>query len=268
MNHDLLNLNSITKYPSIPTYHKVSGRHILDDNAETQLGHDIYHITEKLDGINIRIIVKPGEDFFIGTRQELVYANGDRIYNDRLGIIKTVKHIGHQLMQLDKSAFEDNTCYVVVYGELIGGKVHKNSKQYTKDKETLSFMAFDMAMLDDEYLYESDLQLDLGPDARSAFREANYRKRCFVQQHVMMDACYQLGIGVVPNKGTVLKDNMPSTVAESKKWLIDRTKFGTMALLDGTGEGNAEGLIISDPRNQEAFKLRVQDYRRNILCEQ
>ena len=48
---DLRKLNSITKYPSIPTYHKIGEKGVLEDEV-VSFGSDKIILTEKVDGTN------------------------------------------------------------------------------------------------------------------------------------------------------------------------------------------------------------------------
>lgn len=73
---DLGGLNSLTKYPSIPTYHSLdpSNGNLLDD----RVGFTAPVIgTEKIDGTNARIISLPDGSYLLGSREELLYAKGD-----------------------------------------------------------------------------------------------------------------------------------------------------------------------------------------------
>ena len=88
-NIDLRKLNSATKYPSIPTYHQLdpasNGRLLESGNPFADHDGPVY-ITEKVDGVNARIICID-DDWFIGSREELLTARGDRVPNPTLGIV-------------------------------------------------------------------------------------------------------------------------------------------------------------------------------------
>ena len=71
---DLDCLNSATKYPSILTYHGLGERGRLTEEVATF--PDMAILTEKVDGTNGRIILPPGDDYFIGSREELLYDSG------------------------------------------------------------------------------------------------------------------------------------------------------------------------------------------------
>jgi hypothetical protein len=77
---DLDVLNSVTKYPSIPTYHALdpSNGGLLEEPVE-YTGQVIG--SEKIDGCNGRIVSLPDHTYLIGSREELLYAKGDLIGN-------------------------------------------------------------------------------------------------------------------------------------------------------------------------------------------
>lgn len=89
-------INSMTKYPSIPTYHNLDPRDggLLDETVPFT-GPVIG--TEKIDGTNSRIILLPDGTYLLGSREELLYAQGDLIGNPALGIIDALRPIADNL---------------------------------------------------------------------------------------------------------------------------------------------------------------------------
>jgi hypothetical protein len=71
---NLRRLNSATKYPSIPTYHRLGEKGRLQEDVLTPFPLDPsteYEITEKIDGTNTRIVLAPSsEEYLIGSREE------------------------------------------------------------------------------------------------------------------------------------------------------------------------------------------------------
>lgn len=65
-------LNSLTKYPSIPTLHEMD-RGLLTDVLHVEAHRDVsmgvldWVATEKLDGTNVRILIG-GRDLFLGSQ--------------------------------------------------------------------------------------------------------------------------------------------------------------------------------------------------------
>ena len=82
-------LNAMTLYPPIYSFHKV-------DNSPKKKMNFVYGVmtrpqlpintplqaTELIDGEGIKIIISE-DDYFIGTKTEILQAKGDRIYNNR-----------------------------------------------------------------------------------------------------------------------------------------------------------------------------------------
>src|SRR4051794_25742951 len=94
---DLGRLNSMTKYPSIPTYHPMGDRGVLGDEPLRFEGRAI--ATEKVDGTNSRILLLPDGTYLIGSREELLYARGDLIGNPALGIVDAVRPVAERLVE-------------------------------------------------------------------------------------------------------------------------------------------------------------------------
>ena len=73
--------NSLTKYPSIQTFHKME-KGILKDELTFPANESLeVYMTEKIDGSNIRFIIYNG-DYLIGSRKEWIYAKGDRLISN------------------------------------------------------------------------------------------------------------------------------------------------------------------------------------------
>jgi hypothetical protein len=119
-------LNSLTKYPSIPTYHeidrgKLSGEAIPFDASDC-------HVTEKIDGTNGRIVIMPDGDFYIGSREELLHARCDRVINQNLGIVDVL--LPHASRMSEEMTPSKNI--TVAYGEVYGHAIGSGSKNYTR----------------------------------------------------------------------------------------------------------------------------------------
>ena len=138
---DLIKLNSITKYPSIPTYHTLDPKNGgLLEEAVTFEGSVLG--TEKIDGTNARVICLPDGNFILGSREELLYGRGDLIGNPALGIVEALKGLAEQLSNANQEGI------TVFYFEVFGGKVTSGSKQYTGTQQ-VSFRLFDLMYLPD-----------------------------------------------------------------------------------------------------------------------
>src|SRR5215470_2524549 len=136
---DLAKLNSLTKYPSILTYHTLDTKNggLLEEVtafAGTVIG------TEKVDGTNSRVICLPDGCYLIGSREELLYGKGDLIGNPSLGIVDALKETA------DRVCDGEGAEITVYYFEVFGGKVTANSKQYT-GAQRVSIRLFDVVAL-------------------------------------------------------------------------------------------------------------------------
>jgi hypothetical protein len=134
---DLNKINSMTKYPSILTYHKLGERGRLLDEVNISFDNPVI-LTEKIDGVNGRIIVFPDGLYIIGSREELLYAKGDLIGNLQLGIVDILKPIAEKLVPI--------SIVIIYYLEVYGGKTTKNGKQYTGN-QAMGARLFDIAMI-------------------------------------------------------------------------------------------------------------------------
>lgn len=139
-------LNTATKYPSIMTYHDLGDKASLVESlveGKDFFGYDNCYITEKIDGANARIIFVGGaddveQDYIIGSREELLFAKGDRFGDPTLNIANTIKNVAEKLTCFSNDSIN------VLFGEVYGGDVTKASKQYTNDK-SFGFRVFDIA---------------------------------------------------------------------------------------------------------------------------
>lgn len=111
-------LNSATKYPSISTYHALDPKNgnLIEDQPTLFPAGSRVVATEKVDGTNVRIIVI-GDDWFVASREELLAAKGDRIWNNKLDIVSSVRETA-------QTVAERNPCgsnmVLTVYVELYG----------------------------------------------------------------------------------------------------------------------------------------------------
>src|SRR4051794_37648825 len=86
---NLAKLNSLTKYPSIPTYHAMGEKGRLSESVLVRFEGDCI-ATEKIDGTNARLICTP-EGVVAGSREDLLWATGDLIHNPAMGIVAAVR---------------------------------------------------------------------------------------------------------------------------------------------------------------------------------
>src|SRR5262245_18908153 len=144
---DLDALNSATKYPSIPTYHAINpedGR--LTDEVAVTFDGAVY-VTEKIDGTNGRIILLPGGQYVIGSRDQLLHARGDIIANPSLRIVEALRPTADRLL----TEMGERHQIAVFFVEVYGGKTTPAAREYTSTGQ-LGVRFFDIAYIPTEVL--------------------------------------------------------------------------------------------------------------------
>lgn len=241
---DLAKLNTATKYPSIPTFHVLGERGKMTGECVPGFAGEPVIITEKVDGTNARIVCMGDGDFFVGSREHLLYAHGDRLWSSDNGLVAAVMATG----VLDLLGVID-PC--VIYGEVYGGKINA-AKEYTKSGKT-GFRVFDVAHLDMNALDGMDI-----PDI-SLWREASGPR-----WHSFADVkatAANLGLECVPDFPALAP--LPADVFGAAEWLKRHVGNNTLVSLDGPS-GQMEGLVLRTPTNSHRVKLRTEDYRRAL----
>ena len=252
-NYDLDKLNSLTKYPSIPTMHKLGekGRLLEELYVQFDEGEPLLY-TEKIDGTNARILgvqTPEGFDYFIGSREELLYAKGDRIYNPSQGIVETVRGVADQII-------DEGDALVVFYGEAYGGRIGGGAKHYRGSEEELTgFRLFDVVII----------PFDLAEKLLAGTREsiAAWRDgggQTFLVESALIEVATKLGMQTTPRLSAA--PLVTSSIAATQEWL-QATIQTTHAPLLQVGAGLAEGIVVRTPDRQKIAKLRFEDYRRS-----
>ncbi len=235
-------INSMTKYPSILTYHKLGERGRLQNSIQVPFKGSAI-LTEKIDGVNGRIILFPDGFYLIGSREELLYAKGDLIGNPQLGIVDTLKPIAEKL--------KPRLWLTTFYFEVFGGKTTKGSKQYTKDSTLMSARLFDVSFVQSS---EQERIIGLSPEKIASWRDNGG------QQFYPEDALEKLNLPLTPRIGI---DSIPYDLEETYEWMKIKIKK-TYVSLDSDASGNPEGIVIRTYYRSTIAKLRFEDYKRAI----
>jgi hypothetical protein len=245
---DLGTLNSATKYPSIETYHELdpaNGR-LVEDKPTAFDGPVI--LTEKVDGTNGRVIVMPDGDWFIGSREELLHAHGDRIENPALGIVPALLPLAPTLA---RSPAGIRVYFLEVYGHKIGGA----AKQYTKAGVT-GFRLFDVA----------DVPMSV-PEEMTREQVSSWREhggQVFMREaELIRIAGGHGGVPLAPRLGTVPGRGLPRDLEGMQKFLTGHAA-STRAALDEGAAGAAEGIVLRTADRSVIAKARFQDYDRTL----
>ncbi len=244
---DFRKLNSMTKYPSILTYHEIGAKGVLKEahtEGVTFAGHKIYN-TEKIDGTNARIILFNG-DYMLGTREEIIYAAGDRIRNPMYGIVETLHDIAE-----DMAKKVGDTELIVVYGEVYGGDLPA-SKKYTANKST-GFRVFDSFKL------SVDMVADIM--ARPLDKIASWREhggQPYLSESELIELCDFFDLLRVPFLEVRDGYTFPTSLADTYDFLQFYAE--TQAWLDV--KGKAEGIVVRTEDRKIIRKIRFEDYER------
>ncbi|MEV4640741.1 RNA ligase family protein [Actinoplanes sp. NPDC049548] len=242
---DLRALNSLTKYPSIPTYHLLDPRNGgLQEEAVAFSGAVL--ATEKVDGTNARIIQVPGGGWVLGSREELLHARGDLIANPSQGIAAALKPVAERLPPV---AGEIRVFYV----ELYGGKIGASAKQYTSDPATVGWRLFDVLVLRD---YAE--QLTWPAERIAAWREGG--GQTFLPEDALTA---QTAFQLTPRLFTMDASELPTGIEKMDAFLRDRLPH-TLVPLDDTAGRAAEGIVFRSPDRGVIAKARFQDYARTL----
>ena len=242
-------LNTLTKYPSIMTYHNLGEKGCLVESFvdnETFASCDNCYITEKIDGTNARIIFDEN-DYVIGSREELLFAKGDRFGNLQLNIVNTIKSIADQLINSTVETIR------VLYGEVYGGNITQASKQYTIDK-SFGFRIYDVANINLSILDEPLEKI-------SAWRE--HGGQDFLNIQAFKNFALHYKIKTVPYISVIKGSDMPLDRISTYKFL--QSFIDTQAGINN--HGKAEGIVVRSFNRNLIRKIRFEDYERTAKRE-
>ncbi|NRQ36814.1 RNA ligase family protein [Nonomuraea sp. NN258] len=240
---DLRVLNSLTKYPSIPTHHRLDphGKGSLLEECAVFTGPVV--ATEKVDGTNARIILTPDGSWLIGSRDELLTASGDIVANPALGIVDALRGLAESLRG-ERDAVE------VYYLEVYGSKKLPAWRQYGQGEP--AHRLFDLATI----------PLDLlawDPADISRWRDGGGQS--FAAEADLAEAARRAAIPMTPRLATFDGGELPGGVEDMRAFLEPFKR--TQAATDGTA-GDSEGVVLRAPDRSLITKARFQDYDRTL----
>ncbi|MDP9815098.1 RNA ligase family protein [Spirilliplanes yamanashiensis] len=242
---DLAALNSLTKYPSIPTYHALDPRTggLLD---ETVAFTGPVVLTEKVDGTNARIVQLPGGDWLIGSREELLHARGDLIHNPSQGIVDALRPVAE--------ALPPAAALRVWFLELYGGKIGGAARQYTADPARFGWRLFDA-------FETATPALDRTPQQISAWRDAGGQP--YLPEDALTALGADAGLTLTPRLATMDAADLPTSVDKTRALLGDLLP-ATRVALGGAPAGRSEGVVLRTPDRSVIAKARFADYDRTL----
>ena len=251
--HDLDRINSMTKYPSISTYHAIDPQNgnLLEDAVEFS-GEVI--VTEKIDGANARLIAFPNGGFMIASRTELLYAEGDILANPVYQIVSTLEDWAYDLDL--KNMIDDPT---VIYMEVFGGTIGKHFNQYTTERAT-DFRIFDIAEIPGK---EFDSMLDWELDRIASWRDNGGQKFLTEDQLVGRAATGGLKAPLTPRLLRIDGSELPRSVSDTAVWMKNNLDSTNVAIDERAG-GSAEGMVFRSQDRSVIAKARFEDYNRTL----
>lgn len=246
---DLRKLNSITKYPSILTYHALGDKGVLKDEVQVPFGDEKVYATEKVDGTNARIVYMPDGTFIIGSREEFLYGKDDLIINPAQHIVPTILETAHQIQ---KSVPKGRLS--VYYGEVYGHSIGSAAKNYTKSDKR-GFRLFDAFGLDTEDLVSL---LEKPSDEISHWREGGGQP--FVTVENLAFIASMLKVDCVPD---LYVGKVPHGIKDTHEWLAGHLSKSLCAL-EGEALCKPEGIVIRNSDRTKIAKIRYEDYERTL----
>ncbi len=249
-------LDSATKYPSILTYHAIGDRGTLKEEVQVPFDSPVL-LTEKIDGTNARIIACD-DDYIIGSREELLTARDDLIFNPALAIVESLLKLNVPRMvsirldvQGQSAGMSSKTCYVL-FGEVYGHKKISGYKSYS-DGEQVGFRLFDVAFFEPSYFKAIT---SMGRDKIASWRDHGGQK--FVSQEVLKHLANGLNLQLTPS---LREHTLPTTLRNTHEMLKDVLTKTHAGLVEGVKKG-PEGVVARTPDRKRIAKLRFEDYER------
>jgi hypothetical protein len=288
---NLRKINPITKYPSIHTYHEMGERGRLVEKNTVGFHEDVW-VTEKIDGTNARVIVFPkvviADDFprkrlcptLIGSREELLHAVGDLIWNPAQGIVQTLRHDAVGVLEtmegladaLQTTEIPGQRTFVtpfervfVFYGEVYGGRTTAAAKNYGPSDKT-GFRLFDVAVFP---LGQLDQLIGLELEKIASWRDEG---RCTpfltMDFRSWAETAADRGLKFVPLvaylKHDIGRDVLPYTIPEIRSVMNVLPRVTQASLDNHETKGLVEGYVVRNHDRSKIVKLRFEDYDRTL----
>jgi hypothetical protein len=246
-------LNSLTKYPSILTLHKME-KGLLNDDLNVAFSEDEeVFATEKIDGTNVRIICY-NDEYIVGSRERLLHYSGEMFYDPAQTIVESFVNMSFPFIKSD--------VMTVIYGELYGGKISQNSKQYGKDK--VDFRVFDIATFDSDNLKVLNLSLELISNWREDFdfssKKIEYGQSFFSKSKLDLLNVLNNNLKLVPEINFKLSDLSHEGVLDAMRMYLPNTNVA----LSDEALMKPEGIVLRNHDRSKIAKIRFEDYENAI----
>ena len=239
-------INTLTKYPSILTLHRLGEKGRLKNEFTTQIQNEKMYATEKIDGTNARIICY-GSEYLIGAREFILHHSDDLYFDNAQEIVTGLKSLNVDIPKTEK--------LTVIYGEFYGGKTSANSKWYGKEKN--GFRVFDIVVYEDLSILEKDLS-EISKWRETETEDGIKYGQNFISRLEMKTKFPKFEF--VPLIEFDLGDMSHKNIMDNLNKFIPKT---TVSLTE-TALNKAEGLVLRNDNRSKIVKIRFEDYERSL----
>ncbi|GAA2321281.1 hypothetical protein GCM10010149_87860 [Nonomuraea roseoviolacea subsp. roseoviolacea] len=243
-------LNSLTKYPKIPTYHQRDSKGLLVDGALNveYRSTDRVHITEKFDGENTRITLLPTGEYMIGSREEWLTISGDRLYNEKDGLVDAVRPYADSVPQVP--LFTSTTVITTFYVEVYGHRATNAWKNYG-DGSVPGVRLFDVAQVPIDMLFDMEIE------EIAAWRENADHDGIWASTPDLYQIANLCGFTAATVLDSVMAADLPKDIDGMRDFLYQWPL--TTGAISGT-PGRSEGIVINDFWRKNLAKVKFKDY--------
>lgn len=247
---DLRKVNSLTKYPSIPTHHALDPKNggLLEEPTVydgTVIG------TEKVDGTNGRIILLPGGGWLIGSREDLLTASGDIVHNPALGIVDALRPVADKAATIGAGDFGE---ILVFFLEVYGSKQLPAWKHYGSGKP--AYRLFDVASIPGDMLSWEIERI-------ASWRQGGGQE--FASEWVLADLAKLVGVDVTPRLFEIDAADLPASIDGMRAFM---EAYRTTQVATSGEPGLNEGIVLRSANRRVISKARFQDYDRTLKRRQ
>jgi hypothetical protein len=250
---DLGKLNSLTKYPSILTYHTLGDKGALQDAVQVTFAGRVLG-TEKVDGTNTRLIFCPDGSAVVGSREDLLWERRDLIGNPAMGIVAAVRDTVQGLYERVCRPGRVAVYFVEVYGRNVGGA----ARQYTGEGR-VGFRLFDVVLVED-----CEELLGWPGERIASWREQGGQK--YLDADGLAELARELGFESVPALFDLDAAGLPTGLEQTYDFLLGLGP--SRCRLDEAAGGVPEGVVVRSPDRSRVAKLRREDYERTLRRRQ
>lgn len=243
-------LLSLTKYPSIETFHALGERGRLTEAHE--LPPEEVIVTEKVDGTNAAIVLW-GDEFLIRSREEWLTYSSDVIRNPALHIVEALLPMADNLVRF----IGDPETLQVLYGEVYGRNINA-AKTYTST-DALGFRLFDVLNMVEA---EVDELLERPIEQIAGWRDHGGQR--FASEEVLQATAAATELPLVPRIDIWTPFRFPESLSEMHL-RMEATARETRCTLDPVYmPQRPEGIVLRTSDRRWIRKARFEDYRRAL----